>query len=127
METESPFLEKDHPDVRHHPILENHRFAKYKGAERGIKVETIPEQYTSKSSFLDNEFPKKRKKYKGKRIHRGLFRSAQGHLINADVNAAYNILIKSDPKALPKRRVNGVGGYVMYPLRVSIECLRPIS
>ncbi len=109
------------------PFLKIIDLLKYKGAERGIKVETIPEQYTSKSSFLDNEFPKKRKKYKGKRIHRGLFRSAQGHLINADVNAAYNILIKSDPKALPKRRVNGVGGYVMYPLRVIIECLRPIS
>jgi IS605 OrfB family transposase len=109
------------------PFLKIIDMLKYKGAERGIKVETIPEQYTSKSSFLDNEFPKNRKKYKGKRIHRGLFRSAQGHLINADVNAAYNILIKSDPKALPKRRVNGVGGYVMYPLRVSIECLRPIS
>ncbi|MCG3254438.1 MAG: transposase, partial [Candidatus Heimdallarchaeota archaeon] len=47
--------------------------------------------------------------------------SAQGHLINADVNAAYNILIKSDPKALPKRRANGVGGYVMYPRRVSVD------
>ena len=44
-------------------------------------------------------------------------------MINADVNAAYNILIKSDPKALPKRSVNGVGGYVMYPQRVSIELL----
>ncbi|MHA1692941.1 MAG: zinc ribbon domain-containing protein [Candidatus Heimdallarchaeaceae archaeon] len=106
------------------PFLKIIDMLKYKGAEQGIKVETIPEQYTSKSSFLDNEFPKKRRKYKGKRIHRGLFRSSAGYLINADVNAAYNILIKSDPKALPKRRVNGVGGYVMYPLRVSIECLR---
>ncbi len=109
------------------PFLKIIDMLKYKGAEQGIKVETIPEQYTSKSSFLDNEFPKERKRYKGKRIHRGLFRSAAGHLINADVNAAYNILIKSDPKALPKRKVNGVGGYVMYPLRVSIEYLRPIS
>jgi IS605 OrfB family transposase len=105
------------------PFLRIINILKYKGAERGIKVETIPEQYTSKSSFLDNEFPKKRVKYLGKRIYRGLFRTAQGHLINADVNAAYNILIKSDPKALPRRKVNGVGGYVMYPLRVSIELL----
>ncbi|MHA1345888.1 MAG: hypothetical protein ACTSVO_05405 [Candidatus Heimdallarchaeaceae archaeon] len=52
-----------------------------------------------------------------------MFKSANGVLLNADVNAAYNILIKSDPKALPKRSVNGVGGYVMYPLRVSIENL----
>ncbi len=105
------------------PFMKIINILKYKGEERGIKVETIPEEFTSKSSFLDNEFPKKRKKFKGKRIKRGLFSSAQGYLINADVNAAYNILIKSDPKALPKRSVNGVGGYVMYPLRVSIELL----
>ena len=42
-------------------------------------------------------------------------------MINADVNAAYNILIKSDPKVLPKRRANGVGGYVMYPRRVCVD------
>ena len=94
---------------------------KYKGAEHGIHVDLIPEHYTSKSSFLDNEFSKKRRKYVGKRSTRGLFTSAQGHLINADVNAAYNILLKSDPKALPKRRANGVGGYVMYPRRVCVD------
>ncbi len=95
----------------------------YKAAERGIKVELIPEEYTSKCSFLDNEFPQTQTRYMGKRVKRGLFKSSQGHFINADVNAAYNILVKSDPKALPKCKVNGVGGYVMYPLRVSIEHL----
>ncbi|MCE7749804.1 MAG: IS200/IS605 family element transposase accessory protein TnpB [Candidatus Heimdallarchaeota archaeon] len=94
---------------------------KYKGAEQGINVEMIPEHYTSKSSFLDNEFPQKRSIYAGKRSPRGLFTSAQGHQINADINAAYNVLLKSDPKALPKRRVNGVGGYVMYPRRVCVD------
>ena len=96
---------------------------KYKSAERGILVETIPEEFTSKCSFLDNEFPQHYSIYVGKRIKRGLFRSSHGHLINADINAAYNILVKSDPKAIPIRTVNGVGGYVMYPLRVSIEHL----
>ncbi|GAH05311.1 unnamed protein product, partial [marine sediment metagenome] len=94
---------------------------KYKAEEHGIKVELIPEKYTSKSSFLDSEFPKKRQSYAGRRITRGLFRSAQGFFINADVNATYNILVKSNPKALPKRSVNGVGGYVMYPRRVSVD------
>jgi len=103
------------------PFMKIINILRYKAAEYGIKVELIPEQYTSKSSFLDDEFPKKRTKYAGRRIERGLFRSAQGYLINADVNAAYNILIKSDPKALPKQRVNGVGGYVMYPRRVSVD------
>jgi putative transposase len=96
---------------------------KYKGAERGINIETIPERYTSKCSFLDNEFPQAHSKYEGRRLTRGLFRSTQGYLINADVNAAYNILVKSDPKVVPQRTANGVGGYVMYPLSVSIEHL----
>ncbi len=105
------------------PFMKIINLLRYKAAEQGIRVELIPENYTSKCSFLDNEFPEKRKKYVGRRITRGLFRSAHGFLINADVNAAYNILVKSDPKALPKRSVNGVGGYVVYPLRVSIEHL----
>jgi putative transposase len=105
------------------PFLQIIKILNYKGAERGINVETIPEQYTSKCSFLDNEFPQHHAKYVGRRITRGLFRSTHGHLINADVNAAYNILMKSDPKSVPQRTANGVGGYVMYPLRVSIEHL----
>ncbi len=105
------------------PYMRIINMLKYKAAEKGIKVELIPEEYTSKCSFLDNEFPQERQKYAGRRVTRGLFKSAQGFLINADVNAAYNILVKSDPKALPQRSVNGVGGYVMYPLRVSIEAL----
>ncbi len=70
----------------------------YKAEEKGIKVEKVEESYTSKCSFLDNELSQKRVKYQGKRVHRGLFRSATGVLINADVNAAYNILMKGDPQ-----------------------------
>jgi len=103
------------------PFLRFINLLKYKGAERGILVETIPENHTSKCSFLDNEFPQHYSKYAGKRVHRGLFRSKRGILINADVNAAFNILLKSDPNALPPRSAKGVGGYVMYPLRVSID------
>ncbi|MFW9852540.1 MAG: RNA-guided endonuclease InsQ/TnpB family protein, partial [Candidatus Thorarchaeota archaeon] len=76
------------------PYMRIINILKYKGAERGIKVEIIPEEYTSKCSFLDNEFPQFHPKYAGKRVTRGLFRTAQGYLINADVNAAYNILNK---------------------------------
>ena len=105
------------------PFLRLIHLLKYKAAERGILVETIPENHTSKCSFLDNEFPQRYTKYIGRRIQRGLFCSSHGHKINADVNAAFNILIKSDPNALPPRSADGVGGYVMYPLRVSIEQL----
>ena len=33
-------------------------------------------------------------KYMGKRVHRGLFRSSTGVLLNADVNGALGILLK---------------------------------
>ena len=108
------------------PFLKIIKMLKYKAEEHGIKVELIPEEYTSKCSFQDNEKPEFHRIYAGRRIQRGLFKSAQGYVINADVNAAFNILIKSDPKAVPKRTVNGVGGYVMYPLRSSIENLTKV-
>ena len=61
------------------------------------------ESYTSKSSFLDNDpLPeyKAEQPYKGtfsgKRVKRGLYKSSNGTLINADVNAAANILRKAN-------------------------------
>ena len=95
----------------------------YKAAEQGIKVVLIDESYTSKCSFLDNESVCQLSHYLGKRVKRGLFRSAKGILINSDVNAAYNILLKSDPQALPNRSVGGVGGYMIYPFRVSFQAM----
>lgn len=68
----------------------------------GIKFNTfntfnnveIEESYTSKCSFLDNEEICKHTSYKGKRVKRGLFKSNDGTLINADVNGSLNILKK---------------------------------
>ena len=56
------------------PFLKIINQLKYKGEECGIKVELIPENHTSKCSFLDNEFPQKRQTYAGKRSTRGLFK-----------------------------------------------------
>ena len=103
------------------PFLKIINQLKYKAEERGILVDTVLESYTSKSSFLDNEYPKERFHYAGKRYPRGIFTSATGYKINADVNAAFNILVKSDPNALPPRSADGVGGYVMYPRRVCVD------
>jgi len=64
----------------------------YKCALAGIQVIIRNEAYTSKCSFIDDEDIRKHKEYKGRRIQRGLFKSAEGVLINADVNGAYNIL-----------------------------------
>jgi len=65
----------------------------YKSKLNGIKIISHEESYTSKCSSLDIEEVKKHDKYIGKRIYRGLFKYSKG-LINADTNAALNILRK---------------------------------
>ena len=66
----------------------------YKAALAGIEIVIAEESYTSKCSFLDDEPIEKHEEYAGKRIKRGLFKSKTGKLINADINAAYNIMRK---------------------------------
>ena len=66
----------------------------YKCELLGIRVHITEESYTSKCSFLDNEEICKHDEYKGKRIKRGLYKSSDGRLINADINGALNILKK---------------------------------
>lgn len=65
---------------------------KYKCEEVEIEVELHEEAYTSKCSALDNEKVCKHEVYLGKRVKRGLFKTKEGKLLNADVNGSYNIL-----------------------------------
>ncbi|NEO90536.1 MAG: IS200/IS605 family element transposase accessory protein TnpB [Moorea sp. SIO3G5] len=66
----------------------------------GIRFVETEESYTSKASFLDNDFlptlGEKPEGWKsaGKRVRRGLYQSAKKELINADCNGAANILRK---------------------------------
>jgi putative transposase len=66
----------------------------YKGQEHNINVIIQEESYTSKCSFLDNEEIEEHETYLGKRIKRGIFKSANRILINADVNGYFNIIKK---------------------------------
>jgi putative transposase len=66
----------------------------YKCGLEGISVRLQEESYTSKCSFFDNEPIRKHLTYRGKRVKRGLFKTSQGLLLNADVNGALNILKK---------------------------------
>ena len=71
----------------------------YKCQLRGITVITQEESYTSKASFLDNDdIPiygeAENPKFSGRRVKRGLYKTSNGQLINADVNGAYNIMRK---------------------------------
>ena len=67
---------------------------KYKCALAGINFIEHEESYTSKCSFLDNETICKHEQYLGKRIKRGLFKTATNKFINADLNGSLNILKK---------------------------------
>ena len=59
----------------------------------GIHIHVINEAYTSKCSFYDNDEIKK-DNYSGDRIIRGLYKTRNNKIINADVNAALNIYKK---------------------------------
>lgn len=88
----------------------------YKCEEVGIKVILTDESYTSGTSFLDGEAPTKENYDKSRRIKRGLFKSNKGILINADVNAAYQIVKKVSPNAF----ANGVEGVGLHPVKLNV-------
>jgi putative transposase len=90
---------------------------RYKAEEIGINVVIQDESHTSKCSFLDNESIDHHDTYMGKRIKRGVFQSAKGKLIHADLNASYNII----KKAIPETFVNGIEGIGLYPRSLSIR------
>jgi IS605 OrfB family transposase len=66
----------------------------------GIQFIEIEESYTSQASALDQDeipvFGEKPAEWKpsGKRVKRGLYRTAQTWYVNADANGAWNILSK---------------------------------
>ena len=79
---------------------------RYKLEDNGIEYKEQEESYTSKASYLDNdEIPiykeeTKEIKFSGRRIKRGIYKSKQGKIINADLNGALNILKKSGEKLI---------------------------
>ena len=88
----------------------------YKAEINGIRVILTEESYTSGTSFLDGEPPIKKYYDKNRRVCRGLFLSNQGMSINADVNAAYQIM----KKVFPNEFSDGIEGVVFHPVRVNV-------
>ena len=99
------------------PIMRFADLMKYKCELEGIKVLFNEESYTSKCSFLDSEPICKHDKYMGRRVKRGLFVSINGIKINADVNGAYNIMIKAVPNAF----ADGIEGVGVHPMVLTIK------
>jgi putative transposase len=73
----------------------------YKAQRAGITVIEQEESYTSKADFLSNDLipvygkEKGEVSFSGSRIKRGLYKSATGRIINADINGAANIMCKA--------------------------------
>lgn len=108
-----------------HQVMVN--MIRYKANLEGIVVIETEESYTSQTSFLDHEMPvrengDKMRKKQGKspakrRIKRGLYRSDTGRLINADINAALQIL----KKVVPTAYANGIEGIGLSPVKLNLS------
>ncbi|OAD19462.1 transposase, IS605 family [Candidatus Thiomargarita nelsonii] len=92
----------------------------YKLGSHGIELVVTDESYTSKASFVDgdkmpkryNHSAKKKRTFSGQRVKRGLYKSSDGTLLNADANGAYNIQCKTDSDFSFSRLVEKVGDRV---------------
>ena len=97
---------------------------------QGITVILQEESYTSKASFLDDDrIPVYKKKdqnentenqedtyvFSGKRVKRGLYKSKEGKLLNADINGSLNIMRKYTKASLDELMFQGVEGLVFNP------------
>lgn len=118
---------------------------RYKIAEAGGRLVEVDEGYTSLCSFPDAEPVAAHSCYMGRRLTRGLFVSAGGRAINADINASLNILRKGSGQAVtdcdalyhptqidiemkqPSGRAVGCTGPVLGPLSSLQEGIKPAT
>jgi len=128
---ELPFKKNVKQNFAYIPFSLIIEYIKMKSAFFGITVVEQDESYTSKASFLDDDFiPTYKKgdatkyKFSGTRIKRGLYKTKDGVFINADVNGAYNILKKylnvSSKEIITRESM----GLVMVPVRIKVKELK---
>ncbi|MEH2250543.1 zinc ribbon domain-containing protein [Nostoc sp.] len=94
----------------------------YKAQLAGITVLIDEESYTSAASFLDlDPIPVYKKgekhRFSGQRIKRAWYKSKNGKLIHADINASLNIITKVVPAAFHF----GIEGIAVCPFRVTLR------
>ena len=103
----------------------------YKCKLFGINCVIQEESYTSKASFIDNDYIPTYKQddknnyiFRGKRVKRGLYCSQNGIKINADINASLNILrkyLKVNSDDLLKVNSRDFRGFVYNPKVINIQ------
>lgn len=83
--------------IPHAQLINN---LKYRAEQNGICFIETEESYTSKASYLDRDVipiyneTDNDAQFSGKRIKRGLYKSKDGIIINADLNGSANIMRK---------------------------------
>ena len=93
----------------------------------GINVIVVEESYTSKASFFDNDhiptYGRDDDKFSpsGRRVKRGLYKTKNGMLINADVNGGLNILRKQLNVVCDDIICPADIGFVMNPLKINFH------
>ena len=97
--------------------------------KNGIIYMETEESYTSKSSFLDKDpLPvygsATNVSFSGKRVQRGLYRTGDGTLVNADLNGAANIIRKCYPEVADDVRFDGLSKALRsFPIRIRFRTL----
>jgi len=91
----------------------------------GIEFKTINEAYTSKCDHLASEPMCHQDKYMGRRIKRGLFKSSTGVIVNADVNGALGIMLKSGSGNSLRAKLSR--GVINTPCRIRLDDIRQTS
>jgi len=79
----------------------------------GIELVFQEESYTSKASFLNADPMDHGAEFSGRRVKRGLYRSKDGRLLNADINGALNIA----RKVIPKFSDEGIWAFIVEPMK----------
>jgi len=97
-------------------------YLRYKAESVGIECIEVEEAYTSKASALDfDPIPEYGKgnnvRFQGKRGKRGLYRTANGRLLNSDVNGSLNVIRKLFDKEVRDALLGepAVGGRLFRP------------
>ena len=96
----------------------------YKCKFEGINVVITEESYTSKASFIDNDYlpvykqgNNKEYKFSGRRVKRGLYKTSNGDIINADINGSLNIIKKVIPNVVITNGIQVCGTPVVVNLQ----------
>ena len=109
---------------------------KYRLEQRGINLIETEEAYSSKASYLEKDplpqyDPNLKMKFSGRRVKRGLYKSKEGVILNADLNGSANIMRKVFPNEIVSfdkvqiiKNVTSIRGQELHELAITPQGVR---